>query len=272
MAASEGVDLEWAIAEKIQIKNNKIKKHSRPLSANILAQAEKCVEHIYKFAGTKKVEAWHSDDASNPFGVAISAKPEPKTDLVLKIGTKVYSVSVKMAGGVQLASGQGSSTAELFEAAAKKVPNASKSKVLMSIIKELKTMPTRLLSESNKKRILTEASEKVINEFIKGGKIIKDKSYEYWMKENKELLMESLLKFIDADKEYATALLYEAMTGEISLAQYKGAVADSIISPKGFYLIDKKYVEGIKSKVKFDVRGKSRSGITGLAFRIDLKP
>jgi hypothetical protein len=177
-----------------------------------------------------------------------------------------------MAGGVQLASGQGSSTAELFEAAAKQVPGASKSKVLLSIIKELKTMPTRLLSESNKKRILDEASEKVINEFIKGGKIIKDKSYEYWMTQNKELLMESLLKYINSDKEYATALLYEAMTGELSLAQYKGAVADSIISPKGFYIIDKKYVESVKSKVKFDVRGKSRSGITGLAFRIDLRP
>lgn len=272
MAASEGVDLEWAIAEKIQIKNNKINKYSRTFSANILGQADKCVEHIYKFASSKKVEAWHSDDATNPFGVAISAKPEPKTDLVLKIGTKVYSVSVKMAGGVQLASGQGSSTSELFEAAAKQIPSAAKSKVLISIIKELKTMPTRLLSESNKKRILNDASEKVINEFIKGGKIIKDKSYEYWMKENKELLMESLLKFINADKEYANALLYEAMTGEISLAKYRGAVADSIISPKGFYVIDKKYVESVKNKIKFDVRGKSRSGITGLAFRIDLRP
>ncbi len=272
MAASEGVDLEWAIVEKIQIKNNKIKKYTRPYSATILSQAEDCVEHIYKFAGNKKVEAWHSDDASNPFGVAISAKPEPKTDVVLKIGTKVYSVSVKMAGGVQLASGQGSSTAELFAAAAKKVPGAQKSKVLASIIQELKTMPTRLLSESNKKRIMEEASDKVIKEFIKGGKIIKDKSYEYWMKENKELLMESLLKYINSDKDYANALLYEAMTGEISLAQYKGAVADSIISPKGFHIIDMKYVESVKNKVKFDVRGKSRSGITGLAFRIDLRP
>ena len=272
MAASEGVDLEWAIVEKIQIKNNKIKKYTRTYSATILDQADKCVDHIYKFSANKKVEAWHSDDATNPFGLAIYAKPEPKTDLVLKIGTKVYAVSVKMAGGVQLASGQGSSTAELFESAAKKVPGAQKSKMLTSIIKELRTMPTRLLSESNKKRILEEASDKVINEFIKGGKIIKDKSYEYWMKENKELLMESLLKYINLDKEYAIALLHEAMTGEISLAQYRGAVADSIISPKGFYIVDRKYVESIMNKVKFDVRGKSRSGITGLAFRIDLKP
>jgi hypothetical protein len=272
MAASEGVDLEFAIVDRIQIKNNKIKTFSRQYSTTILDQSEKCVEHIYKFAGSKKVDAWHSDDATNPFGVSISAKPEPKTDVVLKIGTKVYSVSVKMAGGVQLASGQGASTAELFESAAKKVPNATKSKVLLSIIKELKTMPTRLLSESNKKRILDESSEKVVKEFIKGGKIIKDKSYEVWMKDNKELLMESLLKYIDSDPEFTKALLYEAMTGELSLAQYKGAVADSIISPKGFYIINDAYVNSVKSKVKFDVRGKSRSGITGLAFRIDLRP
>jgi hypothetical protein len=272
MAASEGVDLEWAIVERIQIRNNNIKKFTKPYSATILNQSEKCVEHIYKFAGSKKVEAWHSDDATNPFGVAISAKPEPKTDVVFKIGNKVYSTSIKMAGAVQLASGQGASTAELFEAAVKHIPNSTKSRVLESIIKELRTMPTRLLSESNLPRIKQEASAKVITEFIKDGKIIKDKSYEYWLANNKARLMESLLKFIDDDVDFATALLYEAMTGELSLKQYRGAVADSILSPKGFYEIDGQYVNSIKNKVKFDVRGKSRSGITGLAFRIDLNP
>jgi hypothetical protein len=270
MAASEGVDLEFCIAEKIQIKNGKMTKFSRQYSAKILQQADQCVEHVMAFAGNKKVDAWHSDDRTNPFGVSISAKPEPKTDVVFKIGNKVYSTSIKMAGPVQLASGQGASTAELFEAAVKHIPNSTKSKVLESIIKELRTMPTRLLSESNLPRIKQEASAKVINEFIKDGKIIKDKSYEYWLANNKARLMESLLKFIDDDTDFATALLYEAMTGELSLKQYKGAVADSILSPKGFYEIDGQYVNSIKNKVKFDVRGKSRSGITGLAFRIDL--
>jgi len=271
MAASEGVDLEFCIVEKIQIKNNKITKFSRNYSNKILQQADKCVSHIMTFAGKNKVEAWHSDDKTNPFGVSISAKPEPKTDVVFKIGNKVYSTSIKMAGGVQLASGQGKSTAELFEAAGMHIPNATKSKVLVSIIKELKTLPTRLLSESNLPRIKQEASAKVISEFIKGGKIIQDKSYEYWIANNKLKLMESLIKFIEEDEDFTTALLYEAMTGELSLKQYKGAVADSILSPKGFYEIDGQYVESIKNKVKFDVRGKSRSGITGLAFRIDLR-
>lgn len=270
MAASEGVDLEFCIVEKIQIMNNKITKFSRNYSNKILQQADQCVSHVMSFAGRKTVEAWHSDDRTNPFGVSISAKPEPKTDVVFKIGNKVYSTSIKMAGGVQLASGQGASTAELFEAAVKHIPNAAKSKVLESIIKELRTMPTRLLSESNLPRIKQEASSKVISEFIKEGKIIKDKSYEYWLANNKSKLMESLIKFIEDDADFTTALLYEAMTGELSLKQYKGAVADSILSPKGFYEIDGRYVDSIKNKVKFDVRGKSRSGITGLAFRIDL--
>lgn len=271
MAASEGVDLEWCIVEKVQIRNGKLKKFSRNYSQTIQKQAEDCVEHIIKFAKNSKIDAWHSDDNKNPFGVAISAKPEPKTDIVLKVGTKVYATSVKMAGGVQLASGQGGSTAELFEAAASKVPGAAKSKVLKSIIQELKTMPTRLLSESNKARILEEGKEKTISEFISKGKIIQDKNYEYWLANNKETLMKALLDFIHKDKDFLKALLRESVTGEISLKSYRGAVADSIISPKGFYLVNDAYITSIMSKVKFDVRGKSRSGITGVAFRIDLK-
>jgi hypothetical protein len=270
MAASEGVDLEWCIVEKIQIANGKLGNFSRTFSSKIQSQADQCVKHMVSFAGRSKIEAWHSDDRTNPFGVAISAKPEPKTDVVFKIANKVYSTSIKMAGPVQLASGQGSSTAELFESASKHLTNKRDAKILESIVKELRVMPTRLLSESNLDRIKKEASPKVIDEFIKNGKIIKDKSYEYWLETNKNSLMESLLKFVQEDDDFTTALLYEALTGELSLQRFKGAVADSILSPKGFYVIDGQYVDSIKSRVKFDIRGKSRSGITGLAFRIDL--
>jgi hypothetical protein len=269
MAASEGVDLEWCIVEKVRIKNNQQKKFEKSYSPKILDQADKCVDHIFEYARNKKIEIWHSDETDGPFG-SIYAKPEPKTDIVLKVGSKTHTVSVKMAGPVQLASGQGASSAELFESAAKHLNSTSKSKVLQSIIKELRSMPTRLLSSSNKARIEKEASPKVISEFLKDGKIIQDKNYEYWLQNNKESLMASLLKYVEKDSDFTVALLYEAMTGEISLKQYKGAVADSIISPKGFFLIDTTYVNTIKKKVKFDIRGKSRSGITGVAFRIDL--
>ena len=266
MAASEGVDLEWCIIDKLGGNAG-----GKTFSNKILSQGEKCAANIRKFAGSKKLEAWHSDDSTNPFRIAIFGNPEPKTDIVLRIGGKVYSVSVKMAGAVQLASGQGSSTADLFEAAASQIKNGTKSKVLKSIITELRTMPTRLLSDSNKSRILSEASDKVIGEFIRNGKIIQDKSYDYWLKHNKVQLMEMLLQYVEKDKDFTKALLYEALTGKISLKKYKGAPADSMISPAGFYLIDDRYVEKIMSKVKFDIRGKSRSGITGIAFRIDLR-
>jgi hypothetical protein len=269
MAASEGVDLEFCIVEKIRIKNNEQTKFTRTYSTKILEQADKCAAHILVYAGKNKVQIWHSDDSTGPYG-SIYAKPEPKTDIVIKVGSKTHTVSVKMAGPVQLASGQGSSSAELFECAAKHLNSTQQSKVLQSIIKELRTMPTRLLSASNQARIQKEASPKVITEFLKDGKIIQDKNYEYWLENNKEALMASLLKFIEEDDDFTTALLYEAMTGELSLKQYRGAVADSIISPKGFFEIDGTYVDSIKRKVKFDIRGKSRSGITGVAFRIDL--
>jgi hypothetical protein len=271
MAASEGVDLEWAIVDYIRISNGSLLAPTRQYSDKIQKQAIKCAEHVMDFAGKKKVEAWHSDDNTNPFHVSISAKPEPKTDVIFKIGNSVYTASVKMAGPVQLASGQGESTADLFEAAGEHLSNKVKSKVLLSIISELRTMPTRLLSESNKPRILSEGKQKVIEEFIKNGKVITDKSYDYWLKNNKPLLMDKLLTYVENDKDFKLALLYEAMTGEKTLAKYKGAVANSIISPKGFYEIDHTYVKSIFDKVKFDIRGKSRSGITGIAFRIDVK-
>lgn len=273
MAASQGVDLEWAIVEYTNIQHNNKLKLSRDYSDSIKQQAKKCVEHINRLAPGKTIQAWHSDDSSNPLGRSISAKPEPKTDILLKVGTNpnLYYTSVKMEGAVQLASGQGSSTAELFEAAASQLKNAKKSKVLQSIIEQLRSMPTRLLAESNVARIKQEGKTKVIDEFIKNGKVITDKSYDYWLENNKPALMDALLDFVDEDKEFKTALLFESLTGRNTLSQFPGAVANSIISPKGFYVINDAYVSSIFNKVKFDIRGKSRGGITGVAFRIDLR-
>lgn len=272
MAASEGVDLEWCIVEMIQLKNSQLKKFTRAYSVNILKQASQCVESVYNFAGKTPVIAWHSDDSKNPFHQAIRGEPEPKTDVIFKIGGKVYCASVKMSGPVQLASGQGSSTAKLFQAAAQALPNKTESRVISSIIKELETMPTRMLSMSNYDRIAKEGSAKTIQEFIKNGKIITDKNYEYWVENNKPALMNALLDYIENDLDFFAALIEEAMTGGETLKKYPGAVADSIISPKGFHEIDLGYVYKIMPKIKLDIRGKSRSGITGIAFRIDYTP
>lgn len=264
MAASEGVDLEWAIVETARRQ-----KPTRNYSPKIKAQADKCVAHIIKSIGNK-FEIYHSDEDVPGIG-SIYAKPEPKTDIVIIAKGKKYFVSVKMEGGIQLASGQGASTAELFEAAAGGLKNSRNATVLKSIIKSLKTMPTRLLSESNFQRIMDEGNEKIINEFISKGKIIQDKSYEYWLENNKPQLMAALLKFIKNNDDFFDALIYEAMTGEKTLNKFKGAVANSIISPSGFYMIDDNYVKKIKPKIKMDLRAKSRGGISSVAFRIETK-
>lgn len=264
MAASEGVDLEWCI-----VKNLGGNSGDRKFSAKIETQGKQCADSIKKFAGSKKVVAWHSDDATNPLKQAIYAKPEPKTDIVLQIGSKLHFVSVKMAGPIQLASGQGSSSAELFKAAA--MASGSKSKVLTSIIELLRDMPTRLLSESNKARIMSSGKDKLINEFIKNGKVITDKSYEFWIKENKFELMDAMINYMENDAPFRKELIREALTGAISLKNYKGAPADSIVSPAGFYIIDDNYISKLERKVSFDIRGKSRSGISGLALRIETR-
>ena len=48
MAASEGVDLEWAIVEYSRIKMNKQRAVTKTYSAKIKQQAEECVGHIFK--------------------------------------------------------------------------------------------------------------------------------------------------------------------------------------------------------------------------------
>ncbi|NBV27526.1 hypothetical protein EBS02_00675 [bacterium] len=269
MAASEGVDLEWAIVEYSRIRLNKQTKTTRNYSSKIDTQAKECVDYIFKKMG-KTFDIYHSDEQVPGIG-SIYAKPEPKTDIVIFTKSNKYFVSVKMEGGIQLASGQGASTAELFESAAESLKNANQRKVLTSIVKELKTMPTRLLSTSNFDRIVSEGNEKIIKEFIKNGKIIQDKSYEYWLENNKPHLLGALLKFVKENDEYYSAIIYEALTGEKTLKSFKGAVANSIISPSGFYEIDDAYVKKLKPKIKMDLRAKSRGGISSIAFRIETR-
>jgi len=270
MAASEGVDLEWAIVESIRARNATTPVQAKKTySSKILNQAEKCVEHIIKKLG-ENIEAWHSDENIPGVG-SIYAKPEPKTDIVLITSSKKYFVSVKMAGGIQLASGQGASTAELFEAAAGSLTDQNAKKVLLSIIDELKTMPTRLLSSKNIGRIQASGNKKLIDEFISNGKVVQDRSYDLWLKNNKPALVNAILDFAQKNTNFMDALIYEAMTGKKTLTRYKGAAADSIISPSGFYMIDDSYVTKIRSKVKMDLRAKSRGGISSVAFRIETR-
>lgn len=262
MAASEGVDLEWAIVKISQGEDIKILK--KKYSARIVDQAQKAYRHISQKLG-KNVKIKHSDEEG------IYAKPEPKTDIIAIVGRKKYYISVKMEGGIQLASGQGASTAELFRETGKQVFSGNKIKLaeINSIAKVLEQMPTRLLAPQNLERIVEEANPKVLKEFVKSGKIIKEKNAEAWLREVKPKLIMDVKKFIEANPMFYSEMIREALTGKNTLASYPGAPADYILSPAGFYKIDDAYVQKVKSKVKLDIRAKSRSGITSIAFRIE---
>lgn len=265
MAASEGVDLEWAIVEIAR--GSKL---TRKYSKRVMDQANKCVMHIHKKLG-KKFNIYHSDEKIPGYPRGIFGNPEPKTDIVIFTSNKKYFVSVKMEGGIQLASGEGRSTAKLFHAAADNIKDGAKKKKIQQLTESLEGMPTRLLSENNLKRILGTKKKPLIDEFTSGGKIRKDKSYELWAQLQKPKIMDTITELAKNDTVFFDALIYEALSGCKTLKNFPGAAANSIVSPTGFYMIDANYINKVKSKIKVDVRAKSRSGITSVAFRIETR-
>jgi len=268
MAKSEGVDLEWAIVE--MARGGPM---TRRYSKKVLYQANKCVGHLIKGIGNKEFDIYHSDDKKIPgHSGGISGNPEPKTDIVvITKSKKKYYISVKMAGGIQLASGEGKSTAKLFLAASENIVDASKKKKIKELAESLEGMPTRLLSESNLKRILQSDKKKLIDEFTSNNKIKSSKSYTHWAEKEKPKLMGAIAKLATEDNSFFEALIFESMTGNQTLKGFSGAAANSVLSPSGFYMLDKTYINKIKNKVKIDIRAKSRSGITSIAFRIEIR-
>lgn len=260
MAASEGVDLEWAIVQL-----GRKEKLTRKYSVKILGQAKKAVAHIESKIG-KDYKIFHSDEMN------ISASPEPKTDIVIEARSYRYLVSVKMEGGVQLASGQGGSTAELFRETGKAVFNdRTKLAEVESLARVIEQMPTRLLAPQNLERILQEANPKVLKEFTSAGKILQEKNAENWLSQIKPKLIRDIHTFIQKNPNFYNEMIREALTGERTLVRFKNAAANHILSPAGFYKIDNAYVAKVKSKIKLDIRSKSRSGITSIAFRIETR-
>lgn len=262
MAASEGVDLEWAIVKLG--KGEDIKSLKKQYSSKIVDQAQKAFRHIQNKLG-KNVVLKHSDEEG------ISGNPEPKTDIVAIRNSTRYYISVKMEGGIQLASGQGSSTADLFRETANVVFKSNKKKLdeVNNLANVLEKLPTRLLAPQNLERILEEANPKVLKEFTKAGKILPEKNAESWLREAKPKIIIDIKRFMESNPEFFKEMIREALSGERTLARFKGAKATHILSPAGFYKIDDAYVNKVKGKVKLDVRAKSRSGITSIAFRIE---
>jgi len=274
-----GVELEWSIVyhslhmagmspAAIKKRNAKL----QPYSGAIKTQAVAAVEQILKVFGKdgKKVlaSAMHSDEInmSLPAGV-----PEPKTDVAFKHNGKMIKCSVKMRGPIQLSSAEGRSTAIMIERVANNTNLTSNAKrEIKKIIDEIRDTPTRLLSESNLSRLKKERPD-LIDEFLTGKSIKRDRNYSVWLENNKPQLLGSLLHFLETNQSFKINLVGEAMSGELVFGKNSPATATHILTADKFAAINDNYIRSVSSKVKIDARAKSRSGITSVAFRFDVK-
>jgi len=277
MGIGTGVELEWSIVyfslveggilpSELKKRNGRAQGKLQPHSKEIQKQAKSAVEQAYKTVGIDGLRgAYHSDE----WTPAIRGNPEPKTDILFKKGGQSHRVSVKMRGGIQLQSGEGRSTANMFKLVGESVYGNKISKNLNQIIDDLTTLPTRMGSVSNIDRL--KADPKLAKEFLNGSNIKKDVLYEHWKDKKKPELMDSLLTFLDKDPAFKFALVKETMTGELAFGTNKLAIANYIITPDYYNKITDAYVRSKMSDVKIDIRAKSRSGVTSIAMRIELK-
>ena len=274
-----GVELEWSIvfhalvaAGVTPVAARKRNPKIQPYGTAIANQARGAVEQIKSVYGAKarKILATvkHSDElAMNlPPGV-----PEPKTDVAFMDGAKAIKCSVKMRGPIQLSSAEGRSTATMIERVVDSLSlNATAKGEIKGIIKDIRDTPTRLLSESNLARIKKERPE-LLNEFLSGKSIRRDKNYSIWLKENKPALLGALLNFLEKNEGFKTALIGEAMSGELVFGKRSLASATHILTADKFAGITDAYIKSVSRGVKIDARAKSRGGITSVAFRFDVK-
>ena len=278
MGLGTGVELEWSIVYHSLLKSGMTpaaaKKRNPKLKAyseSVAKDAKSAVSHVEEIIGTSNLQyAFHSDEYKG----GIPGNPEPKTDLVYAVPKKLYKCSVKMRGGIQLASGQGASTALTFRRVVDNMKlTTAKKRIINQLIDDIESMPTRLLSERNVDRIKKGGKAKLINEFFSSGKTIKkDKSYEFWLANNKEQLMGDLLGFFENNPDFVFKLVHEAMTGQLVFrGAMKDAAANYMLTPDMFGPINNAYVRKIMPRTTVDIRAKSRSGITSLAFRFDVR-
>jgi hypothetical protein len=279
MAIGSGVELEWSIVfhsltasgttpAAAKKRNPKI----LPYGKEIAKQAEAAVEQIKKTYGTRARKILstvkHSDELNMnlPPGV-----PEPKTDVAFTDGTKPIKCSVKMRGPIQLSSAEGRSTAVMIERVVDSVSlNETAKREIKGIVYDIRDTPTRLLSESNLSRLKKEKPE-LLDEFLSGKSIRRDKNYSVWLKDNKPQLLGALLNFLEKNQDFKIALVGEAMSGKLVFGTRSLAAATHILTADKFSPISDAYIKSVSRGVKIDARAKSRGGITSVAFRFDVK-
>ena len=284
-----GVQFEWAIIYHF-IKKTLGKKNQR-LSEYRLRRNPELVhygEGIMSLSGSQVAdnilnafqditELYHSDE------LRIEGNPEPKTDILTKDGK--YKFSVKMNGDVQLSSSEGRGSAKLFEVARDSLIRelGLEGRISVEDINKLiaffkNSFPTKMLEKGNIKKALSRKPDiaRPMLDFSpksahdKGPYILEEYDWTKWKEIHRKPLKEWIEAIFDKNPEYAKEVVKTSLTGE-GLFSDTLSVSNFMLTPDKIKVIDKDYIEGVYDKIKFDVRAKSRAGITSVVLRLDLK-
>jgi len=225
----------------------------------------------------------HSDELD------ITGDPEPKTDICVMNpdGTIKRRISVKLDGDIQLASGQGRSSAKTIELAAQKAVELDptfNAKLAQTIAEEVGSMPTKMMAPGNAEKFLAKNANKPekIKEFFTDANdptsIRPEKNWELIKEGVRGKLLGTLGSLLKGSTTFTRVLAHEAMTGNYSFTEAGNprAIADTMLSPMGMQSIDVGNPMGDPVTAKYadlakvDIRGKSRKQITATTVRFDV--
>ena len=221
--------------------------------------------------------------------VDISGDPEPKTDICVMNpdGTIKRRISVKLDGDIQLASGQGRSSAKTIELAAQKAVELDptfNAKLAQTIAEEVGSMPTKMMAPGNAEKFLSKNANKPekIKEFFTDANdptsIRPEKNWELIKEGVRGKLLGTLGSLLKDSPVFTKVLAHEAMTGNYSFTEAGNprAIADTMLSPMGMQSIDVGNPMGDPVTAKYadlanvDIRAKSRKQITATTVRFDV--
>jgi len=225
----------------------------------------------------------HSDELD------ITGDPEPKTDICVMNpdGSIKRRISVKLDGDIQLASGQGRSSAKTIELAAQKAVELDptfNAKLAQTIAEEVGSMPTKMMAPGNAEKFLAKNANKPekIKEFFTDANdptsIRPEKNWELIKEGVRGKLLGTLGSLLKDSTVFTKVLAHEAMTGNYSFTEAGNprAIADTMLSPMGMQSIDVGNPMGDPVTAKYadlakvDIRAKSRKQITATTVRFDV--
>jgi hypothetical protein len=219
----------------------------------------------------------------------ITGDPEPKTDICVMNpdGSIKRRISVKLDGDIQLASGQGRSSAKTIELAAQKAVELDptfNAKLAQTIAEEVGSMPTKMMAPGNAEKFLAKNANKPekIKEFFTDANdptsIRPEKNWELIKEGVRGKLLGTLGSLLKDSTVFTKVLAHEAMTGNYSFTEAGNprAIADTMLSPMGMQSIDVGNPMGDPVTAKYadlakvDIRAKSRKQITATTVRFDV--